>query len=775
MARRDPLNGRHLRTLREERGKYLAVFLLLAMVIAQVCGFSVADESLQDAYWESFSTYNVEDGNFTVQNALNARQWEAVESLGVRLEELFSADVSLLDDNRIRIFENRHSMNLACVMSGRLAESPGEIAIDRMFAQGNGLGIGDVLSDGNRSWTITGTVALPDYSALFENNNDALFDAAEFGVAVVAHDDFASFGARELTHRYAWQYGQRPANEREEKELSDRFLAGLLGIVRLEDYLPRHLNQAICFTGQDMGDRKVIMSLCSYLAIAIIAFVFGATLDTTIKKESAVIGTLRASGYARLELVRHYLALPLLVTLAAEAVGLVAGFTVMKDIHAASYYDSYSLPTYTTRWNLIILANATIGPLLLILAIDGALLLRRLSLSPLSFLRRDLRRRREGGVVRLSKDIGFFSRFRLRVILQNLPDYAVLFAGILFAELLLMYGLAIPSNLRHHQDILRNSMIANYQYLLTVPQGALTAPSHLETLLRRYDFTRAVETSNPDAEKFMAYALRSPAQGLHREESIMVYGIDTDSRYVHLSPGPNEAYVSSAYAEKYGLHAGDGITLLEEHADKKYTFTVHGVYDYEGALALFMRQADVNELLGYDKDMFAGYFSDTPITDIPRLYIGQVIDFDSLSKANRQLIASLQGLIRIVTAFSMLMFFVLMYVLSKTIIEKNSPSISMAKILGYQDSEINSLYVNSTSTVTAACIIGALPLASQALKWMYDYFVATRVKGWIPLHITASVYLEIIVMGLSAYAVVAFFEMRRIKDIPMNEALSNAD
>ena len=47
-------------------------------------------------------------------------------------------------------------------------------------------------------------------------------------------------------------------------------------------------------------------------------------------------------------------------------------------------------------------------------------------------------------------------------------------------------------------------------------------------------------------------------------------------------------YLSSAYADKYELGAEDTITLGEKYEDTTYTFTVDGVYDYMGALAVFM-------------------------------------------------------------------------------------------------------------------------------------------------------------------------------------------
>ena len=58
-----------------------------------------------------------------------------------------------------------------------------------------------------------------------------------------------------------------------------------------------------------------------------------------------MIGTLRASGYTRRELVMHYMTLPVLITLVGALIGNILGYTVFKDVCAGMYYGSYSLPT----------------------------------------------------------------------------------------------------------------------------------------------------------------------------------------------------------------------------------------------------------------------------------------------------------------------------------------------------------------------------------------------------------------------------------------------
>ena len=188
-----------------------------------------------------------------------------------------------------------------------------------------------------------------------------------------------------------------------------------------------------------------------------------------------------------------------------------------------------------------------------------------------------------------------------------------------------------------------------------------------------------------------------------------------------------------------------------------------------------MPKEDENALFGYDEDMFAGYFSDSEITDIPELYIGQVIDYDALSKVSRQLIISMGGLMKVVVVFSAVVFLILIYVLTKLVIEKNAQPISMTKIVGYYNREISRLYIASTSVAVVVSLVAALPLVKVVLQWLYELICASKLRGWIPLYISPWIYFVVIIMGLVAYLVVSLFEMKQIRMIPMGEALKNVD
>ena len=73
-------------------------------------------------------------------------------------------------------------------------------------------------------------------------------------------------------------------------------------------------------------------------------------------------------------------------------------------------------------------------------------------------------------------------------------------------------------------------------------------------------------------------------------------------------------------------------------------------------------------------------------------------------------------------AFGIIMFMMIVYLLSKIIIEKNAQSISMAKILGYRNREINQLYIVPTAIVVILSMFITVPVSNWAIGYICNYF-----------------------------------------------------
>ena len=128
-----------------------------------------------------------------------------------------------------------------------------------------------------------------------------------------------------------------------------------------------------------------------------------------------------------------------------------------------------------------------------------------------------------------------------------------------------------------------------------------------------------------------------------------------------------------------------------------------------------------------------------------------------------------------VNAFAMVIFTVLLYLLGKIIIEKNAQSISISKILGYSNPEISGLYIVTTSVVVVLLLLFTLPIESFILIRIFRIMIIQMMSGWMPLVIEQRTFVQAFLMGVGVYAVVAVFEYRKVRKVPMGEALKNIE
>ena len=432
---RNPLRKRLRRELLHDFGKYVVIFTFIFATIAMVAGFLVSDISLKTAYDESFEEYNVEDGHFTLYMPTEDGFFDGMERyFKIRVYENFYADREADDGDAVRMFRMRSDVNRTALWEGEYPANISEIAIDRLYAENNEISVGDYMSIEGRRFRVTGLVALTDYSALFKNNTDMMFDAKQFTVTLVSDIDFDAIQPDKMKYCYSWTNNDRSLSADECKQKAEDIMEWLSGRTIITDFLRRADNQAITFTGTDMGRDKALISALLYVVMVVMAFIFAVTTSNTIEQEAAVIGTLRASGYSRGELLRHYIALPIIVSMTAAVLGNIVGYTVLKDYFAALYLHSYSLTPYRTVWSSEAFWLTTFIPLVILVTVNLLVISRKLRLSPLKFLRRDLSKHGKKRVMRLSHKLRFLSRFRLRVIFQNIPSYITLFLGIFFTQ-----------------------------------------------------------------------------------------------------------------------------------------------------------------------------------------------------------------------------------------------------------------------------------------------------------------------------------------------------
>ena len=785
----NPLIKRIPKELIGDWKKYLIVFAFLVLTIGFVSGMYVANESMMKAADESVTKYEREDGHFEWSEKADSDLIKDVES-GEQVdmsaitgkEEEDASDVPVIiyenffrnekednnndgkNDGTVRVFAKTDNINLACVLDGRLPENENEIAVDRMHADNVDMKVGDTIRVGGEKFEVVGLIAYVNYSTLHEKTTDLIFDAIKFDVAMVTDEGFDRLG-ESIHYAYAWKYKDAPADEKEEKALSDDFRKVLAAQTmlhgnELKDYVPSYGNPAINFATDDMGSDMSMGGVILDILIIIIAFIFGVTISNTISKESSTIGTLRASGYTRGELVRHYLSMPVIVTFLAAIVGNILGYTVFKNVVVGMYYNSYSLPTYETVWNPDAFVKTTVVPIILMFVVNLIVIVRMLRHTPLQFLRHDLKKSKRKKAIRLPH-WKFMSRFRVRIMFQNISNYLILFVGICFIMVMLAMAVGMPDTLTYYQKHASNLMFTKYQYVLKTYQNADGS---------------IVTTDNKDAENFAMKSLVKRSDAL--DEEISTYGVVDDSQYIKISDlealEKNEVYISNSYADKYGIVIGDTIKLEEKYTDDTYNFKVCGIYDKCQSIAVFMPIAQYREVFDLDDDAFSGFFSDSKLTDIDSNMIASTITKRDITKMCDQLDLSMGSYMQYFQVLCILLSMAMIYLLTKLIIEKNENEISMTKILGYENHEIASLYLLSTTIVMLIIDVLTVAVGVWVMNFAWKEILMTY-SGWFSFHMETISYVKMFAFVLIGYVIVMILDFQRIKKIPMDQALKNVE
>lgn len=763
-----PLRMRFPRELKNNLGKYLGIFLLMSVTIALTSGFLLAAHSIGVIIDDMPEKYSIEDARFTTAFEATDEQLDAAADAasdagtgGTDIVRNWSFDADFNhaqgDDGRdrtLRVYQHRTQVDLAAYAEGRVPEAADEVAIDRVFATNNGITISEEVELFGQRFTVCGIMTTSDNQALFQNNSDFTVNTLTFGVAEVSESGFAALEA--TGHQPAYTYSVRFADrdltvaQRTDAE-KDMMRALSTAGATVDDLTDSSANQGIGYAADDVSGDSTMWSVLLYMIIVIMAFVFVVLTSGTIEEESAIIGTLLASGYRRRELVTHYLALPAAVGIAAAVVGNVAGYTLMSEPMRNLYYGSYSLPPYYATWSWGVFAQTTVLPVATLVGITLLGLLRKMGHTPLEFLRHETSK---GGVKRgfaLPERLSFIARFRMRVFLRNLGNFATLFVGIGFASMLLLFSLAILPTMTHYAENLHNNVVAEHMYTLKAP----------------------LEVDNAQAEKYAVYSLEYDRGEGSGTESITVYGVPEDSRYWDdLAVGDGHVVFGNGLIDKFRFADGQTVNLYDKYEDETREVTYEGdgcAWGTKSDMAVYMSLDDFNRFFGNDAGYFNGYASDQAL-DLDARYLTSDLTPESMDAIGEQFVGMMDDMIGMLVGLSVFIFLVFMYLLTRSVIDRSARAISYMKVFGYRDSEISRLYVRSITLTVAVSLVVCQPLIIGGLTLLFRAMLLAY-NGNIEIYVPMAAIAEVIAIGFATYLAVALLHIRRIKRVPLALAL----
>lgn len=181
----------------------------------------------------------------------------------------------------------------------------------------------------------------------------------------------------------------------------------------------------------------------------------------------------------------------------------------------------------------------------------------------------------------------------------------------------------------------------------------------------------------------------------------------------------------------------------------------------------------MNQLLNQDMNYYNGYLSNNKL-DIDEAYLAMTITKADMINVAKQMTASMKEMMILVKVFSILIYLVLMYILTKVVVDKNALYISFMKVFGYETKEIRRLYLNASTFTVMISLVLCIPLEIQLMKVLLTYAMSS-IEGYLPFYLPWYLLLEIVLLGMLSYMIINLRHIRKVNHIRMEDALKNRE
>ncbi len=513
----------------------------------------------------------------------------------------------------------------------------------------------------------------------------------------------------------------------------------------------------------DVTQAKKLLYIFPVIFYLVALLIILTSISQLINREQKNIGILKALGYSKFEILRHYTDIFIVLGIIGSAIGIILGPLIIPKVVGVKYGILYQLPKITTkffRWEYLV-SLAILVIIILLTSVFACL--DSIRKPPATSLRGDnsvKMRLSPLAKVKAFDKIPLSVRMALRNTKRKISRTLMVILGVAGCSALLLCGFGIENTINYGLDLELNGYIP---YDVTVSYSDMT--SHTEEVL-----------STDGVVSLDEYA----------KYSVTVQGKNTLSSYVYIMPSSptivslgyddRSIMVSSKLAKDVGVSVGDEISFIYDGT--RYKGTVTEIID------LCITQGII-----FSENRFAG------IALSPTGAYVKTISPEAADKASESF-SSLNGIlssmsmremrahadetvstIRIMTMtiriFAILLAVVVLYNLALLNFKERTKDIATLKVLGFSKFEIASSFIIEIVSLT---FLGSL----LGLTLGYPLLYAVLSINETPLicyiyHIYRSSYLFTVLLTCGTSLVINLFFASLTNKVKMVESLKSVE
>jgi len=733
------LNKRYSRSIKSNLSFYVSTTILTVMTLVLVFMMNIGGAAIWEFGDKFFLSQNLEDANFTTYLPISdEEQAELEEEFGVNLEPQYYNNIET-NGTTVRVFKKTHEINLYSITEGKDITANDEVIISEGYAVFNEVSIGDSIQIGEKEYIVTGFFQRPDYLYMLQNEGDSYKNITTFFLAYVTDEEFEEIGSKNCLYQVRYE-GNDSSEFR--KAVNEKYF--------MSSYLSAQENMRI-----DMVKMQAeLMIYLSYILLAVMPLIVVVLVSIVIKRkvqsEQKLIGTLTALGYTKSRLMGHYAGFAVIPGILGGGIGVLLSTVFAQSFGEVCLLD-YEPMRIVCHINPLMAVLGIVVPTMMyvlsavmavnkLLKKDTVLLLNGNSEQGEKTYRNLLRKRK----------MSFRIKYAVRSLIGNPGRTFVVFLGIFLGSFIALLGFGLLDTMDNTKVNMVDEM-GSYEY--------------------QYVLKERLEGSEYGGEPVILFVMENLSG-----EQFQMFGTEDTNPYLDLKDVEGISvnlkdgyYVTSVMAMLQDLEVGEKLTICNPLTLEETEITVSGIIDNDMQNAVFTNRARVAEILGIDESISNVIMSDVAL-NIPEDKVMETIKKSDAKEQFRNMTNQMNTMIYFLIGMGAIICVASIYVAVDMLVAENRSNISMLKVLGYDDKNINRIVLRVNHIMVPIGFLLSIPAVFAVSNW-FMAFLASFI-GMLPkTYIAPTSLLYTAILLCISYFGSLLLLRRKVSKVDMVESL----
>lgn len=733
------LNKRYFRSIKANVSFYVSATILTIMTLVLFFIMNIAGEAIWEFGDEFFAKQNIEDANFTTYMPIPEEELAELEKeYSLNLEAQYYHNIET-DGVTARVFKKTDKIDIYSITEGKDAKENNEIILSEGYAVFNKISIGDQITIGEKDYTVTGFFLRPDYLYMLQNESDSYKNVTTFFLAYVTDEEFEKIGSENCQYLVRYEKDNQADFRR---EINEKYY--------MRTYLSAKENMRI-----DMVKMQAEMfTVMSYLILAIMPLVVvvlvSIVINRKVKSEQKLIGTLTALGYKKSKLMLHYAGFAMLP-------GIFGGvFAAILTMIFAQPFGELCLADYEPMRIV-----CKLNPIAVILGVIVPTIMYMLAAmhSVSKLMKKDTVLLMNGNAeqgeksyknILVKKKISFRIKYALRSLIGNPSRTFVVLLGIFLGSYIALLGFSLLDTMENTKQNMVDA-IGSFEY--------------------QYVLNELSEENVYGGEPIIMSTVENEAG-----EQLSLIGTTDDNPYLELKDTEGNQvcledgyYVTSVLAMVQEFQVGDEIKLSNPLTLETFDITIAGMIDNDMQSAVFTDRTNAAEILGIDASVSNVIMSDVPL-DIPEEKVIQTIKKSDAKEQFQNMSSQMDIMIYFLIGMGAVICIASIYVAVNMLVSENRSNISMLKVLGYEETQINKIVLSINHVLLPIGFLVSIPLVFASTNW-FMVFMADFIGVMPKAYIAPKSFLYTAVLVAGSYFGSLFLLRRKVAKVDMVESL----